>query len=299
MLPNFIIGGTNKAGTTSLFRYLSDHPEVCGSRVKETGFFLHEITGDQAKDRLHLGRYFDHCRSGCPIVMEASTAYLAHAGSVIPAIIGLLDAPKMMFMLRAPAERLYSYYNFHVGKLSIPSTVSFEHYVNMCMKFDAGRMDAQQAPFEARHLDALRFGNYAGHLKLYLEHFPRGNIKIALFDELQSDPKQFMLTVSDFLGIDKRFYETYQFSKSNATFSSRNEHLHRLAVFMNRKLEHVLRQKPALKAAVVRMYKKFNMAKLGYSSMPLDIRVKLLRYYEPDMLQLEKVLGSALPGTWR
>ena len=40
MLPNVIIGGTQKAGTTSLFRYLADHPSVCPSSIKEVDFFL-------------------------------------------------------------------------------------------------------------------------------------------------------------------------------------------------------------------------------------------------------------------
>lgn len=76
ILPNFIIGGTFKAATTSVFVYLSEHPEVCGSFVKKPGIF-----GRRYKELFEDGRFkcdfvFKRCKPSASIFMEATVGYL-------------------------------------------------------------------------------------------------------------------------------------------------------------------------------------------------------------------------------
>lgn len=297
--PNFIIGGTNKAGTTSVFRYLSDHPQVCGSSVKETAFFVREYTGDLNKDTAKLGSYFAHCDSESLIRVEASTSYLALGQVAIPRMQQLLGEPKILFILRNPIERIYSYFNFHSGHLSIPNSVSFEDYLEICTKYDAGMISAEQVPFDAWHLKAPVYGRYAEYLPAYLKAFPRANIRVMLYDDLKNNPKRFMKDVSEFLGITADFYEDYKFAKSNVTFSSKNKLLHKIAVTANRGLERFLRQRPSLKARMVAVYKRINMAKQGYGKMNPETMAQLRGYYVKSNLELEELGCVKLPDSWK
>lgn len=297
--PNFIIGGTNKAGTTSVFRYLSDHPQVCGSSVKETAFFVKEYTGDSSKDSAKLGEYFNHCDSEALIRVEASTSYLALGQVAIPRIQQLLGTPKILFILRNPIDRIYSYFNFHSGHLSIPSTVSFEDYLKICRSFDAGTISAEQAPFDAWHLKAPAYGKYADFLSQYLSSFPRDNIRVMLYDDLKNNPKWFMKDLSEFLGISADFYDDYKFAKSNVTFSSKNKVLHKIAVTANRSLERFLRQRPSLKAKMVAVYKRINMAKQGYGKMDTKTLEQLREYYDKSNRDLVALDCVSLPESWK
>jgi len=119
-LPNFLIAGTEKAGTTSVFVYLSQHPQVCASSRKETDFFRNEFSGDRQRDEAAYAGYFRKCTADQHILMEASPAYLGEADIVAPRIHALLPDAKLLFILREPIARLYSAYNFYVARLSIP-----------------------------------------------------------------------------------------------------------------------------------------------------------------------------------
>lgn len=294
-----IIGGTNKAGTTSVFGYLCGHPEVCGSSVKETAFFIRDFTGEPERDRTVLAKYFAHCGPGERVLVEASTGYLAEAERVAPRIKSLLVDPRLMFILRAPAERLFSYYNFHVGQLSIPAELSFEDYVRLSMNPAGGGKGRASLPADSRHLRALEYGNYAKYLAHYYEQFPSERIEVKFFEDLRRDPERFMRAVSRFAGIDEDYFAGFDFTRRNVTFSSRNAPLHRIAVNLNKALEPLLRRRSGVKGALVSFYKKFNMAREGYAPMSARMRRELVAYYEPDMRKLESMLGTALPPNWR
>ena len=289
--PNFIIGGTNKAGTTSVFHYLSDHPEVCGSNVKETGFFL-----ERSNENL-LKQYFSHYK-GEKIIMEASTSYLALAEKAIPNMKCMHNLPKVLFILRNPVERIYSYYNFHHGHLSIPQDISFESYWDICMKYERGEIQEIEAPFDAWHLHAPAYGKYASFVEQYFNRVGEAYIKVMFFDDLKNNPRLFMKNISDFLDINHTFYDTYVFGKNNVTFSSKSRTLHKMAVFFNRKFERFFRQRPWIKNKLVSWYKMVNLAKTGYSRLSPSMEKRVQDYYREDNVKLETILNKKLPLDW-
>lgn len=297
-LPNLILGGTNKAGTTSVFRYLSDHPEVCGSNVKETGFFVDNYSGVIDQDRKALGKYFSHCSAEKKIRVEASTSYLALGEVAIPRIQELLDEPRILFILRSPIDRIYSYFNFHSSHLAIPQSISFEQYLQLCQKYDARKIDAKSAPFDEWHLKALAFGKYSRFLNRYTKAFPADHVKTMFFDDLKRDPESFMKEVSKYTGIDTAFYDGYHFTKANVTFSSSHQGMHRFAILLNRKLERFLRQRPAIKSKLVSAYKSINAAEHGYNQMLPETKALLRDYYAGSNSELAKMINRPLPDRW-
>ena len=160
-LANFVIGGTEKAGTTSVFVYLSEHPEVCAASKKETDFFRGQFTGNTAQDRLNYAKYFDRCNTENSVVMEASPGYLGEAELVAPRMHSMIPDAKILFILRDPIDRLYSLYNFHVGKLNIPGEVSFQDYVKRCFAYERGEGGARELPMHEWYLKTIALGRYA------------------------------------------------------------------------------------------------------------------------------------------
>lgn len=297
-LANFIIGGTDKAGTTSVFTYLMQHPAVCAASAKETDFFRHEFTGDLSRDREAYGAYFRHCAPAATVVMEASPAYLAEASVVAPRMAQLLPDVKLLFILRNPVERLYSSYKFHLAKLNIPSSMPIEQYVEKCLAYDRGAASAAELGVNEWCLKTLRAGHYFEYLRSFFAHFPRHNIRVMFFEQLERDAQGFMVELSGFLGIDAAFWSGYHFARENVTYAIRARTLHRMALFVSSRSERFLRRRPKLKRALTNFYYRLTGAQQGYAPMPPAVRSKLHDYYLPGNAALRQLLHVELPQSW-
>lgn len=294
----FIIAGTEKAGTTSVFMYLTEHPEVCASMRKETDFFRRKGVDDS----LSLDGYeerFSHCAGTGPIRMEASPAYLGEARTVAPRMAAVLPDAQLLFILRNPVERLHSSYHFHVGRLNINESVSFRTYVDKCLAYDGGTASAEELGLDPWYLNVLRYGRYSDYLQVYLSSFPAANIRVMFFEDLRDDPRAFMTELSEFLGIDAAFWDTFEFRRENVTFSAGNKTLHRLALGINNMTEPYLRRMPRLKSWLVALYKRLNLAGEGYTPMADDVRNRLQAYYASSNGALSELLGRSVPPSWR
>lgn len=294
---HLIIGGTIKGATSSVFTWLSAHPEVCGSSVKETYFFSSEYSGDAERDRERYGRYFTPA-PGQRLLLEASPNYLGYKENVAPRIRALLPDAKLLFILRNPVDRLYSYFNFAAGKLELPQGLTFEAFVDRCEQCAAGTLTAERSGLLERHLRALEIGNYHALLRNYLEVFPATQIKVVFFEHLRRDPQRFMAELCGFAGISVDFYRDYAFNRVNVTFSARLKPLHHLAMALNRGLESLLRQRPGLKTRLVGMYKRFNQGREGYTQMADATRARLAAYYAPANRQLKALLPDQETPPW-
>lgn len=201
----------------------------------------------------------------------------------------------MLFILRNPIERIYSYFNFHSGHLAIPAHISFEDYLNICRQYEMGNIKMEDAPFDAWHLGAVAYGRYSEYLWCYLKYFTEGDIKVMFFDDLQDNPRSFMKEISKCLAINECFYDGYSFKKINVTFSSKIESVHKLALLVNRKTESFLRQRPALRSILISIYKCANMEKQGYEEMLPRTNRMLHEYYADSNQELMQMIGRPLP----
>jgi hypothetical protein len=204
-IANFIIGGTEKSATTSVFMYLCDHPQVCGSSRKETNYFSEAAESGVMPDRADYAGYFSRCRASVPVLVEASPCYLADAASVVPGMRSLIPDVKLLFILRDPVDRLYSLYNFHVGKLNIPKTIGFEEYVAMCIAYERDDLSSPRPKVEQWYLKAAMSGRYESHLREYFDAFPGSSIRVTFYEHLQGNESGYMRDLSEFLGIDSEF----------------------------------------------------------------------------------------------
>lgn len=293
-LPNFIIAGAPKSGTTAVFNYLSAHPQVCGSSVKEPAFLITGYTGDVLQDQSAYARYFTYCpkNANAKVYMEASAGYLWHGQIVAPRIAELLGSScKIMFILRNPIERLYSYFNFQKSRYLLPAHLSFEEYLELCEHPERSKYD-----IDMESLQALKFGRDVEYLSSYYECHDRQAIYVAFYEDFKANNKIFMCALAEFLDITPDFYLTYQFVRANVTKSAKFQFLHKLALKVNDLLEPYLRQRPLIKQPITRLYQSLNLRATQNAISP-HTRAWLQTYYEESFERLEQLIDKPIP--WR
>lgn len=183
--PTFILGGAPKAGTTSLYHYLDQHPDVCMSARKETGVFMENY--DKGLEWLSE-TYYQHY-DGESAVGEGSAGVL-RLPECAERIHDALPSVKLIFLLRDPVERLHSHFSFLQGVRSIDESLSFEAFI---------RSD--------HHLrdNLIDQGFYHKHLTRFESYFGRDQILILLFKDLGSDTAATVRRVYEFVGVDPTF----------------------------------------------------------------------------------------------
>ena len=179
-MPNFLIIGAMKAGTTSLYEYLRHHPEVFMPETKELDFFIERHNWSRG-----LAWYESQFAGAgaATAVGEASPNYTkGHDDPDVAArIADTLPDVRLIYLVRHPIERMVSMYRQTVadGVESRPIEEAF----------DANR-------------DYLRTSMYAWQLEPYLERFPREHILVLTTESLRRKRTATVARVFEFLGVD-------------------------------------------------------------------------------------------------
>jgi len=206
-LPDFLVIGGARCGTTSLFMYLSEHPSFRSPEVKEIGFF------DREWER-GLGWYRSHFPLAAGprgITGEATPEYLFHpraaerAASVVP------DA-RLIVLLRDPVDRAYSHYQLKVA--SGFETLSFEEALEAEeARIGAGlaRMRAgERADDDCANFSYLARGRYAEQLSRWLEHFPRERLLVLSSEAFRRDRPGGFRRITEHLGLRPSTHEEFR-----------------------------------------------------------------------------------------
>ena len=170
-----IIIGAMKCGTSSLFAYLKQHPEICPSITKEPEFFSERQShGKRARQYSDLWNFDAAVHK---YALEGSTGYSKYPSepNVAENIFNYGIKPKFIYLVRNPYDRIVSHYNFMRQKGHPPHDMVTDHLVNV--------------------------SNYFLQLERYRRLFPRDDILVLDFDELRQTPAVALARVYGFLGI--------------------------------------------------------------------------------------------------
>ena len=201
-LPDFLVIGAQKSGSTTLYDYLVQHPDVRAALTKEVHYFDNNF-------RRGTGWY----RSNFPLAPrrqrswltgEASPYYLLHplvpgrAASTVP-------AAKLLVTLRHPVDRTYSHYQHERAKgyetLPFAEAIAQEE-LRTAEAWDALRSGAVDEAPAVQHHTYLARSRYDEQIARWLEHYPSGQLLAISAEELFRDPAPVLRRVFAFLGID-------------------------------------------------------------------------------------------------
>lgn len=287
----FIIGGTEKAGTTSIFQYFCSHTDVIPSSKKETDFFRLSQCSPERLDLEKYCQFFKNNSTDAPYLMEASPGYLVDSKYSAPAIRHHLPNARLLFILRDPIERLCSSYQFHKSRFYFPDQLTIERYVELCFQYEQGDLTPEQAGIKEWFLRVLNAGRYHQHLADFYLMFPANQIMVVTFDELKTNPGMLLQRICQFLEIPADIFEHQQFEKSNVTFEGKHRGIHRLGLYINKQLESVFIKKPEIKRTLLKIYKKLNGKQPERVVIATDAIRRLSAYYRDDLNSL-----LTLPG---
>lgn len=276
-LPNLIIGGVHKAGTTSVFAYLSIHPQVCASRKKELGFFIPARYKLPVPSMSEYAENFFHF-SNEKYIIEATPSYLYGKDNIADAILKNLGPIKIIFILREPIDRLYSFYQYSKMSLQISQEMNFDQFVEMSHTYEKGGIRKSES--DSHLWQGIIEGFYINFLKSWQERF-KENMKIYFFDDLQNNTPVFMESLCKWMDIDFNQYKPSDFTVENRTVVFRNRFIHKYTMSINRRFEPFWRANHQLKKTVRRIYHRLLEKQKNEPAIHPSTYIKLQKIYQP------------------
>lgn len=288
-LPDFLVIGAAKSGTTTLYEYLCRHPQIFMSTPKEPEFF--------ARDEMYakgLDWYASLFQSAKPnqICGEASTKYTRYPEypEAAPRIAEALPNVKLIYLMRHPVDRAYSYYVQRIKtaqntKVQLEVTETFEESI-------------------ARDPRFLESSDYLLQIEQYLKVFPRESMLLLMMEDLTLKPAETLQQICRFIGVDDQV-DLIQSQPVAVNVARTHEEW-----FLRSRITAPLRAVPGISAAAAllpqsardrayRMLKKLPQSqqvaqKYVPAKMKPETRVALLAKYEPLNQKLAEFLDRDL-----
>jgi hypothetical protein len=254
-LPGVVIAGVTKAATTSLFTYLSSHPQIAPSRVKETYHFLPIRYGNAPEPLSAYRQYFRGTEDG-QVCMEATPGYFYGGSSVARAIREACPDVHVILCFRDPYERLVSFFRFYKEKGHLPQDMPLSAYVHAAAEFEMDELDRVQA---LEKWTGVAGGLYDRHFDDWYSAFG-SRLIVTWFDAVSSDPQSVVDHITRAIHLKPVDFKGH-FSQENATVKPRMRALHTVALRANAALEVQLRARPELKRRLRSIYQTINAGK--------------------------------------
>jgi hypothetical protein len=292
-LPNFLIIGAAKSGTSSIFHYLQQHPDVFMPRLKEPRFFALEAQnlhfngpGDAGATRFaitDLDEYKTLFKAGRDkkAIGEASPLYL-YSTDAAGRIHKYIPHSRLIAILRNPVERAFSSY-LHLRRDGREPIRDF----NEALKAENDRIQKNWTLLW--HYKTA--GNYSKQLNRYFEYFQPEQLRVYLFEDLKNNPMALLKDIFGFLEIDSSFEPEIKLHH-NVSGIPRSRKLHMFLTGTNqtkRLLKPLIPNR--LRQRLVTNTKNRNLRK---PHIPEETRSQLIEYFREDILELEKMLKRDL-----
>jgi hypothetical protein len=308
--PNFLIIGAAKSGTTAVWHYLRQHPEIYMSPTKHTRFFAFEVEepsfqgpaptmrGPAGKNQsvpyaiTDIDAYhalFDGAT--CEIAIgEASHSYL-YQPQAAQRIRNYSPEMKLIAILRNPAERAFSHYRQMVrdGRELIPD------FAQALAEEEARVRDDWWPDFHY-----IQTGLYYAQLKRYFALFERDQLKIYLYEDLDSDPFGVSRDIFRFLGVHESFAPQAA-ARYNASGRPKSKILHLSLQKLRRAVPVAERFLPERQyRRLLRVGSSLHNHNLTKTRLSPDLRRKAIDdYFREDILRLQALLQRDLSGWLR
>jgi hypothetical protein len=286
--PNFFLVGAAKAGTTSVYEYLSQCPDIFFPKIKEPHFFTGVRPASERKfyidavtkraEYLRLFRKAGNRR----VIGDASPSYLWHP-EVPRRIHDVAPEASILIILRDPVERAYSHYlmDYREGVQHLPFYEALLEDINRAEK----GWGVSWLYFE--------LGLYARQIERYLAVFKPEQVKILLFDDLIRDIRGTLKEVVQFLKLDPSLAGKIDTSRKYNSYSApRNRLARKLA---GAQFSRLLGQTIVPRRLGEFIFYRFLVRDAAKPPMDGRARELLSSLYDRDVTETEKVMGRPLP----
>lgn len=296
-MPDFLVIGAAKSGTTSLYHYLDQHPDIFMAPVKEPNFFAFEgkevnfqgpgddapyCINDKSITRLDEYRSLFSGAEDAKTIGEASYSSL-YVPQAVERINHHLPHAKLIAILRDPAERAHSNFTMLVQQGREPLSD-----FSTALAQEESRINNGWGP--AWHYKQLGF--YHRQLRPYYDRFDPDQIKVYLYEDLVKDGHALMKDIFSFLGVDTNFRPDVS-TRHNPSGRPASHFLHRLMRTQNpaRALARMCTTLE-MRKQIARYLQEWNRTPRG--PVPQAARRRLQRLYRNDVLALQDLIQRDL-----
>lgn len=299
MIPNFLIIGAAKSGTTALYQHLRQHPEIYMTPIKETNFFAFEgekveFTGIKQNESSlsyqkeiitephNYAKQFEEVTEE-KAIGESCPSYL-YISKAAQRIYSYNPDIRLIVILRDPVERAYSNFLHHVRDRN-------EQTEDFLSAVEAEPKRIEENWWWGFHY--VQVGLYFKQIRRFLELFGRDRMRIYLYEDYLGNPKYVLDNILNFLEVDNR-YDFDLTTKHNAT-----------GVPTNRLLDKIIYESNPLKTAYQKLFpftnirqkitsRITNLNSLKKPPLSLEVRNKLLPLFYEDILKLQDLIERDL-----
>jgi len=294
-LPNFLIIGAAKSGTTALYRYLKQHPDIFLPNRKEPHYFsFNDITkntngpGDYV--RTAITDKNDYLELFCNVknqkaVGEASPTYIYVPGTA-ERIFSELPNSKLIAILRHPADRAFSAY-MHLVRDGYEKILDFEK----ALKLEDERIAKNWGPI----WHYKRAGLYFEQLKPYYQLFKKNQIMIIIYDDYKNDPSSINKSIFKFLEVDENFLADMS-AKPNVSGIPKNKLAQKImsSVFDKDNIIRTFSRKLFSEKARWKFTSYWRNRNLQKIKMSSDVHSELVEYFREDINRLQFLIDRDL-----
>ncbi|MBA2556463.1 MAG: sulfotransferase [Chloroflexi bacterium] len=301
--PNLFLVGAPKCGTTSMYQWLRQHPQVYMSPRKEPFFFATDLDSGSEQDGLiferseaEYRRLFDGVRSETAIG-EASTCYL-FSEVAAERIKAYSPDARILIMLRDPVEMAQAHHAHSVAA----GSEDIEDFAE-ALAAEPDRIAGRRIPKGTWYEKSLRYRQvctFTPQVRRFLDAFGRDRVHLIIFEDLRKDPRAVYRSTLEFLGVDPDFKP--QLERANPHKRVRSK---ALRSFLRSTTLHRIGKKilprPVLKAIrpfTDRIYR-LNASVEPREQLEPSMEAELRRYFAPDVAALSQLIGRDLVSLWR
>ena len=294
--PNTFLIGVQKSATTSLYNWVSQHPQICApSSLKDIPFFIDDTLYEKGFEFLHntYKKYY----TGQKVIIQGNVNYIFFEKS-IKRIHQFNPDSKLFLVLRNPVDRAISSY-FFARKRGIelnPDIVEAfknEENINKSLNFH-----------DLCELTYKEHGLYAKQLSILFNYFKKEQVCILLFNDLKKEPFKEIKRVFEFLGVDPTFKPKLNYL--NETGEPRSKLINQF-IYRDSKLKKLVNKyiadkffsfdfKIKVKLFLGRLFSKKN--KEIKKDVPEELITELKEFFMEEIVELEKITDLDL-SIWK
>jgi len=301
--PNLFIVGQPRSGTSALYQFLKEHPEVFMSKIKEPEYFSKDMESfhfEKSKIRRtdeNYIKFFKDCKHE-KIVGEASTNYL-YSKVAAKEICQFNPSAKIIVMIREPVAFLRSYHSYRLRPLYEQENI--RDFVK-ALASETERKLGKNIPKNCLNPSMLYYSErvkYSEQIRRYYNTFDKAQVKIIVYDDFKKDNAEVYKDVLRFVGIQEDFAPEFKIVNPSATVRFKT-----LKVI--REAEHYLKIRTIAKLVIPKkvfplLKRLYDNTLLNFQAPPsLDpsVRTRLMGKYKKEVEEVSRLLNRDLVRLW-
>ena len=287
--PNLFIVGAPKSGTTFLYHYLKQHPDIYFPNFKEPHFFGSDLIRRNGAYNLSLDEYQDLFKTDKQIIGEASTFYI-FSKDAPEEIYNFNPKAKIIIMLRDLVDLVHSLHSQFV----FSGDEVIEDF-SQALELEDSRLNGDRVPNQTTVVNKLFYTSnillLPSRIRSFIHYFGRENIKFIDLDDIKKNPKKVYFETLEFLNIDSNFnVPDFKIINKNKTYKSKTirDFIKKYSIFLG-SLRSKVFKKPL---GLIKALESANKSENNRAPIPDDLYIKLKDQFSQVDLEIKNIINN-------